>query len=253
VTISTGVMTDRSARGATAGLVVHLGLLASLAVWAGAGALGIAVAVAYALGLHLLLTTGMRRAGLTRLGPANAVTLARAVLIGGVTALIVTSFSHPVNHPLLITLIGVALALDFVDGQVARRTGSVTELGARFDMEADSFLALMLSVLVAEQFGWWALALGVYRYLFVAASWLAPWLNGALPPKYSRKVVAAFQGVTLVVVAADLLPAAVNLTALAAAFAAVNWSFGRDILGLWRAERARRVRIARRELIPAFS
>ena len=39
-----------------------------------------------------------------------------------------------------------ALALDGVDGQVARRTGTASELGARFDMEVDAFLILVLSV-----------------------------------------------------------------------------------------------------------
>ena len=43
----------------------------------------------------------------------------------------------------------VALALDGVDGQVARRTGTVSALGARFDMEVDAFLVLVLSVHVA--------------------------------------------------------------------------------------------------------
>ena len=40
-------------------------------------------------------------------------------------------------------------SLDAVDGQVARRTGTVSALGARFDMEVDAFLILVLSVYVA--------------------------------------------------------------------------------------------------------
>ena len=43
-------------------------------------------------------------------------------------------------------LSSVALALDGVDGQVARRTRTVSALGARFDMEVDAFLVLVLSV-----------------------------------------------------------------------------------------------------------
>ena len=49
----------------------------------------------------------------------------------------------------LVLLSSVALALDGVDGWVARRTRTVSALGARFDMEVDAFLVLMLSVHVA--------------------------------------------------------------------------------------------------------
>jgi phosphatidylglycerophosphate synthase len=123
-----------------------------------------------------------------------------------------------------------------VDGQVARRTNSTTKLGARFDMEVDAFLILVLSVFVAGTFGWWTIAMGAFRYVFVAASWAWPWLNAPLPPKFSRKVVAAVQGVTLVVATASLLPETVAFVVVAAALAALTWSFGRDVQWLWAAE-----------------
>ena len=69
-----------------------------------------------------LLGAGLAKARMAALGLANGVTLTRAVLVGGVTALVVTSFTHPVSTPALVGLAGVALALDGVDGQVARRT-----------------------------------------------------------------------------------------------------------------------------------
>ncbi len=40
----------------------------------------------------------------------------------------------------LVALASAALVLDAVDGQVARRTGTATALGARFDGEVDAFL-----------------------------------------------------------------------------------------------------------------
>ena len=46
----------------------------------------------------------------------------------------------------LVTLSTVALVLDAVDGQVARRTGTATPLGARIDGEVDAFLILLLSI-----------------------------------------------------------------------------------------------------------
>ena len=254
MTLSIDTMTTRSGRGPLAGVAVQVLIMAALAATVGLSVAGWLAGLAYAVVLCALLRSGMRRAGMLAMGPANAVTLGRATLVGAVTALVVTSFERPVALPVLVTLVGVALALDGVDGQVARRTGSVTPLGARFDMEVDSFLALVLSVFVAGTVGWWTLLIGAARYLFVAAAGVAPWLLAALPPRFSRKVVAAVQGVVLVVATASLLPDAVIRVAVAGALASLIWSFGLDIAWLWRAERARRAAMAaRRSRVPRRS
>ena len=57
--------------------------------------------------------------------PANTVTLVRAALVVGVAALVVQSWSTPVPRALLVALGAVALALDFVDGRLARARGTV--------------------------------------------------------------------------------------------------------------------------------
>ena len=81
---------------------------------------------------------------------------------------------------MLVALAAVALVLDAVDGWVARRTGTVSALGARFDMEVDAFLILVLSgVRRRDVRPWWVLAIGAARYAFVAAGWLLPWMRGA--------------------------------------------------------------------------
>jgi phosphatidylglycerophosphate synthase len=168
--------------------------------------------------------------------------------------MVVSSVQQPVHQVTLVTLVGAALALDGVDGQVARRTGSASRLGARFDMEVDAFLILVLSVFIAGTFGWWTIAMGAFRYVFVAASWAYPWLTAPLPPRFSRKVVAAAQGVVLVVATASLLPEAVAFLAVAAALASLTWSFGRDVRWLWVAERRHqlveaRARVAERRAV----
>ena len=134
-------------------------------------------------------------------------TLARATLAVGVAALAADSFTHDTPVALLVTLAAVALALDAVDGPVARRTGTATALGARFDGEVDAFLILALSVYVAPAYGAWVLAIGAARYLFLAGEWLLPWMRAPLPPRRWRKVVAATQGIVLTVAAAEVLPA----------------------------------------------
>jgi hypothetical protein len=58
-------------------------------------------------------------------------------------------------------------------------------------------------------------------------------MRATLPPRYWRKVVAAVQGVALVVAAAGVLPEPVTLFALLLAAALLLESFGRDVLWLW--------------------
>ena len=121
-----------------------------------------------------------------RLGPANCVTLVRAALAVAVAALAALSFTHHPPVALLVALAALALALDPVDGWIARRTGTVTASGARFDGEVDAFLILALSVYAAPAYGTWVLAIGVARYLFLAGELLVPWMRPTLPPRRWR-------------------------------------------------------------------
>lgn len=213
----------------------------------GLGGAGWAFGLGYGLVLCGLLSRGMIRAGAASLGPADRVTLTRAILIGGVTALVADSFGgRAAPLPILLALIVVALVLDAVDGQVARRTATASPLGARFDMEVDAILLLVLSGYVARDFGVWVVAIGGMRYGYVAASWVRPWLRQALPPRYWRKVVAAIQGVVLAVAVADVLPRWVTIAGLVASLALLVESFGRDIRWQRRAwARQRRERVTR--------
>jgi phosphatidylglycerophosphate synthase len=220
---------------AVVGFVGQLVVLAILATTVGLGWAGWFTGVGYGLVVLMLL----RRAWL---GPADRVTLARATLVGGVTALVVESVLRPEPVAVLVPLAAMALALDAVDGWVARRTGTVSELGARFDMEADAFLILVLSGFVADSLGGWVLAIGLMRYAFAAAGWVVPWMRAELPPRYWRKVVAATQGVVLVVAASGLLPRPVAVALVVLALALLVESFGRDVGWLWRHRGQRAVR-----------
>ena len=195
---------------------------------AGAWVAGALVAVA----TWLLVARGMRREALDRLGPANRVTLLRAVLAAGLTALVVESWSGSVPRTLLVTLAGLALALDYVDGRMARRQGAVTRLGAAFDMETDSWVLLVLSAYVVPLVGAWVLLIGLARYLLLIAGLARPWLTLPAPPRPWAKVVAALQGVVLVVVAADLLPRLVAQAVTLVALALLVESFGHQVLAL---------------------
>ena len=209
-------------------------LLAAVALASRLSVAGWAAGVAYLAVSSALLSVGLARRGMSHLGPANAVTATRSALVGVVTALVVTSFSQPSPAWLLVAFVVPALLLDAVDGWVARRTRSVSPLGARFDMEVDAFLLLVLSVAVGPIIGWWVLAIGLMRYAFVAAAWLLPWLGAQLPPRYWRKVVTAVCGIALALAASGLTPLPVADVAVGIALALLVESFGRDVIWLVR-------------------
>ncbi len=171
-----------------------------------------------------------------RWGPANAVTAVRALLTVVLAVLVVRGAS-----PTLVTVLAaVALATDAVDGRVARRTGTVSGFGARFDMETDAALLLVLSVYVARDLGVWVLAIGLARYVFVAAKLPLPWLRGQAPYRAWCKWVAAIQGIALVVAASGLLPDRVATAALLVALALLTESFAHEAWDLWRTRQPHR-------------
>lgn len=216
------------------GLSVQILLLAVVAGTVGLGAAGWFSGLAYGLVLCLVLSRGLHQVA-RGLGPADRVTLTRAVLIGAVVALVADELAgRPAPVGLLTTLAAVALSLDAVDGYVARRTGTESAFGARFDMEIDSVLVAVLSLHVAPVVGPWVLILGAMRYVFLVAGWALPWLRGPLPPRYWRKVVAAALGVVLLVMTSRLLPNTLGgLLALAVLVLQLE-SFGRDVAWRWR-------------------
>jgi phosphatidylglycerophosphate synthase len=232
--------------GPAIGLIAQLVLLGVLAGSVGLGVAGWLAGVASGVATYVILARGLARSGADRLGPADRVTLTRATLVGGVTALVADAFYRSVSVPTLVTLAGVALILDAVDGWVARRTETVSGLGALFDMEVDAFLILVLSVYAARTVGGWVIAIGAARYAFGLAGRLLPWMHASLPTRDWRKVVAATQGIVLAVVATDALPSTAAVVALAAALALLAESFGRDVWWLWRRQGQRNRRITGR-------
>ena len=155
--------------------------------------------------LTAVVTVGLAHAGHT-MGLADLVTLGRGLMACAVAALTVELLLGHQVTPVVLALTVPALALDAVDGRVARRTGTVTAFGGRFDGEVDAFLILVLSVAAAPTVGWWVLAAGLARYAFAVAGWWLPWMRAALEFRYWRKVVTATVGIVLAVAVADVLP-----------------------------------------------
>ena len=229
------------------GLTLGVAWIAGAVTGAGAGVLLPLTAGLY-LGLAGLILRGLpdRLPG-RGLGPPNRITLARAALVLPVAAFLVPAAS--LNTASLWWIVGastLALTLDGLDGRVARKTGASTSFGARFDMELDAFLLLVLSVLVWQsgQVGPWVILIGALRYLFVVAGQLWPVLRGDLPESFRRKTVCVVQGVALLVALGPIIPGwLAGLSAGVALFLLV-YSFGVDTIWLVREGRRTRGRIS---------
>ncbi len=113
-----------------------------------------------------------------RFGPANQITLVRALLVAALASLALRPATPAVAWLIAVIAIGVVL-LDGVDGWVARRTATESAFGARFDTETDAALILVLAVLVWQhgKAGPWIVASGLLRYVFLASAWVLPWMR----------------------------------------------------------------------------
>lgn len=224
---------------ATAGLALLAPLLAVLSMTTHLGGVGWVVGLGSGIVLTTAVVRALRGAGQDGLGPADLITLSRGLMACAVAALTAELLlGHQVTVAILVLAVP-ALALDAVDGWIARRTGTATAFGERFDGEVDAFLILVLSIAAASSLGWWVLAAGLARYVFAIAGWALPWLRAQLEPRYWRKVVTATVGVVLTVAVADVLPRGLTLAAVVVALALLAESFGRDVCWLWRHRPAR--------------
>jgi len=169
------------------------------------------------------------------IGLANYVTAARAALV----ALAASVLGQPTSSEILWALVAltvVASALDGVDGWVARQTAMTSEFGARFDMETDALLILVLSALVwqHDKAGIWVLLCGLMRYGFVAVGCLLPWLAQPLRSTWRGKAVAVSQVLGLAAALTPIVPVPLSNLVAACALATLAWSFTIDVRWLSR-------------------
>lgn len=136
-------------------------------------------------------------------GLANAVTTLRLLLTIALLVGCETQGAHLVALTALLILV-----LDGVDGWVARRSGSSSEFGARYDTEVDALfvLALSLTLSVRGIAGPWALLAGLWRYLYVLAPLVLPTPVGEAPRTIYYRV--AYLLMILSFIAALLTPPA---------------------------------------------
>ncbi|AKS43295.1 CDP-alcohol phosphatidyltransferase family protein [Wenzhouxiangella marina] len=201
-----------------------------------------ALSITVTVGLYLILAALIWQSAddLPRaFGWANRVTLLRAILVSLMAGWLVEQSIFAGGSWLVIGLALFALVLDGIDGRLARRLGQSSDFGARFDMEVDAALILVLSagLLVGERVGPWVLAIGLMRYAFLLAMAGWPWLAATLPPSFRRKLICVWQVSALMVALIPGLPAPLIVLALASALALLSFSFALDILWLIRRQR----------------
>lgn len=152
----------------------------------------LAVAAAVRLGLPAHLPQ-------THFGPANAVTLLRAVLVCLLAGLVAQTSPSSLGW-LVPALAMVVLSLDGLDGFLARQRHCASAFGARFDQEVDGLFVLVLALLVwlDGQAGVWVLISGLWHYAFHLGLLAWPRLRQPLPRRWRRKIVFVLQVLLLI-------------------------------------------------------
>ena len=172
-----------------------------------------------------------------RFGPANYVTMIRVMMV----ALIASLIGEPeIPRAALAASIGTAVmtVLDGVDGWLARRSRMTSAFGARFDMETDAALVMVMSILIwlYGKAGVWALLGGMMRYIFVIAGWWLPWMARPLRPTRRARTITVCHMVGLSVGLAPFVPVPLSAIVVGLTTAALSWSFAVDVRRLWRME-----------------
>jgi phosphatidylglycerophosphate synthase len=222
---------------AIVGLAVVIGVAVILRPWLQAGALYPWKAAALFAAMTAIAFGFIGEHPFQTLGPANRVTMIRLMLLALVGSLIGEP-EIPQVAAASATSATVMAVLDGVDGWLARRTRMASKFGARFDMETDALLIMVLSILVWRlgKAGAWVLLGGLLRYAFVSAGWLLPWMARPLSPTTRARSVAVAHVVGLIVAVSPIIPVPLSALAAATTLTALCWSFAVDVRRLWRKE-----------------
>lgn len=169
------------------------------------------------------------------LGTGNVVTLGRTALIVS----ILTTLGGEAHPWAVVVIASVALALDGFDGWYARREARVSRFGETLDMEIDSAFTVILAAgaVMAGTIGPLVLLLVLPRYIFVIAALWLRWLNGPLPETTTRKVICVIQVIALISLQVPGFWGVFTPAVVLAVGGVLLWSFGRDVVFLWRRHR----------------
>lgn len=220
--------------------VIATGLAAGATGLAGPAPVWIALFgwVGFVVIAHVGLVAHSRR----EFGPANAITTLRGAIAVSLLVSLPVLPSLAAEDPdrlwPVVAAVVFALLLDGIDGHVARVARCASAAGARYDMEVDAFMVLVLCTLVWQlgDAGSWVLGIGLMRYAYAAIARVVPALRRELYPSLRRKAICVLQVVGLCLMLtpwlespwSDLL-GAIALTALAGSFLRdIHWALAGD-------------------------
>ncbi len=194
------------------------------------------IAAAILASVFALVLHGLHEHDHPRFGYANLVTALRAGIVSLLAAIVLFSanFANPKSALITWAMIGavlLVLAMDGVDGYLARRYRQQSALGARFDMEIDAFLILILSVavFVLDKAGAWVILIGLMRYLFIAAQCVIAALRRPLFVSFRRKLICVVQVAVLCAVLVPGLGQPISAALCVLALATLVYSFAADV------------------------
>jgi len=139
---------------------------------------------------------------------ANIITVLRLILVPIFFAVLITG----TNDVLAFVLFALAASTDWLDGQIARRTGTVTEIGKAIDPMVDRLLiaAGVLGLYVEQRLPVWILVVLVVRDLYLGYGvWrLEHYYHRRLTVSYAGKVTTAvlLTGFSLLILNWPMLP-----------------------------------------------
>ena len=186
-----------------------------------------------------LMLTGLKYHPHKLFGWGNRVTAGRAAvttLLAGFTPVASQIPAESIWLWLIALTATCTLCLDGLDGYLARKTKLTSAYGARFDMETDALLGLVITLFVWQsgKVGPWILALGLMRYVFLAASIVFAQLRAPLFPSLRRKTVCVIQVGALCLMLCPWIKADAASAIGAAALFCLSWSFLVDTTWLFR-------------------
>ena len=168
------------------------------------------------------------------LGAANRVTILRAGLVANFAAL---SFQPEVLARygwVIAGLMIVTLALDGLDGWMARRFALESRFGARLDQELDAVFVLILAFMVfqLDKAGAWVLLAGLWRYIFVALTHFRPAFKTELAFSHRRRAICAIEIAVLIACVTPIIEPPLSYGIAGAAVLLLSISFLIDIAWL---------------------
>ena len=130
----------------------------------------------------------------------------------------------------------ISLTLDGLDGYLARFLNQTSKFGARFDLETDTLLLLVLSfsLYINMNANLSVFLIPLYRYVFFILQIKFKWLEFSLPKSIRRSFICFFVTFLLIICHLPYLTAYLIGTLINFSILLITFSFLEDIIWLYR-------------------